>query len=167
MGEPGPAPPRFVVDTMLGRLARWLRAMGYDTLYPGQVKDRRLLQLAAAEKRILVTRDRMLARLAEPLSCLIRTETLDEQIVEAVRRLALSPSHAEWLSRCLECNARLEPRDRESLGASVPAHVFATHTEFWVCAGCGKIYWPGSHAAQMLERLRRLTAPGSSGREGS
>ena len=56
--------PRFVVDTMLGRLARWLRAMGYDTLYPGQAEDRRLLQLSRAEERILVTRDRMLARLA-------------------------------------------------------------------------------------------------------
>ena len=160
MGEPGAPPPRFVVDTMLGRLARWLRAMGYDTLYPGQADDRRLLQLAVAEKRILVTRDRMLARLAEPRSCLIRSERLDEQIVEAVGRLALFPSDVEWLSRCLDCNARLASADRQSLERRVPAHVFASHTEFMVCPGCGKVYWSGSHADRMVERLRRLTTRG-------
>src|SRR5262245_5316693 len=77
---------RFVVDTMLGRLARWLRAMGYDTLYLGQAEDRQLLQLARAQARILLTRDRVLARLAEPHSCLIRGERVDDQILEAVQR---------------------------------------------------------------------------------
>jgi uncharacterized protein with PIN domain len=148
--------PRFVVDTMLGRLARWLRAMGYDTLYPGQVDDRHLLQLARAEERILVTRDRMLARLAEPCSCLIRGEWVDDQVVEAVERLALCPDDSKWLSRCLECNTRLEPGPRESLRALVPEHVFATHTDFMRCPGCARIYWAGSHVDRMVERLSRL-----------
>jgi len=148
--------PRFVVDTMLGRLARWLRAMGYDTLYPGQAEDRRLLQLARAEERILVTRDRMLARLAEPRSCLIHAESVDDQLLEAVERLALSPDGSGWLSRCLECNARLEPGAREALRGLVPEHVFATHADFMRCPGCARIYWAGSHADRMLERLTRL-----------
>jgi uncharacterized protein with PIN domain len=148
--------PRFVVDTMLGRLARWLRAMGYDTLYPGQIEDRRLLQLAVAEERILVTRDRMLARLAEPRSCLIQTERVDDQVLEAVERLALCPDDGEWLSRCLECNARLERGSREALQGLVPEHVFATHTDFMRCPGCAKIYWAGSHVDHMRERLGRL-----------
>ena len=150
--------PRFVVDTMLGRLARWLRAMGYDTVYLGQADDRRLLQLARAEDRVLVTRDRMLARLAEPRSCLIHAELVDDQVLEAVERLALSPIDGDWLSRCLECNARLEPERRESLQDLVPEHVFATHTDFMRCPGCGKIYWAGSHVDRMLERLARLLA---------
>lgn len=147
--------PRFVVDAMLGRLARWLRAMGYDTLYPGQVDDRRLLQIARADLRILVTRDRMLARLAEPRSCLIRAERLDEQVVEAVERLGLAPDDGDWLSRCLLCNARLEPGAREALRGLVPEHVFATHGEFMRCPGCSRIYWAGSHAESMVERLAR------------
>ena len=147
---------RFIVDTMLGRLARWLRAMGYDTLYPGQAEDRHLLQLARAEGRILVTRDRMLARLGEPDSCLIRSERVDAQVLEAVNRLALAPEHRHWLSRCLECNGLLEPRIRESLRGLVPDHVFATHTDFLRCPGCGKIYWPGSHADRMLDRLSQF-----------
>jgi uncharacterized protein with PIN domain len=150
--------PRFVVDTMLGRLARWLRAMGYDALYPGQAEDRRLLQLAHAEERILVTRDRALARLAEPRSCLIHAELADDQVREAVERLKLQPADGDWLSRCLECNAQLEPGHRESVQGLVPEHVFATQTDFMRCPGCARIYWAGSHADRMIERLTRLLA---------
>jgi uncharacterized protein with PIN domain len=156
MGVTDSVTPRFVVDTMLGRLARWLRAMGYDTLYPGQAEDRRLLQLATAEGRILVTRDRMLARLAEPRSCLIHAERADDQVLEAVERLALCPVGDDWLSRCLECNARLEPGARQSLEGLVPEHVLATHTDFMRCPGCARIYWAGSHVDRMLERLTQL-----------
>ena len=150
------APSRFVVDTMLGRLARWLRALGYDTLYLGQAEDRRLLQLARAEERILITRDRRLARLAEPHGCLIRSELVDEQLREAAAQLALAPRSDDWLSRCLECNARLEARAREVVRELVPEHIFATHTEFMSCPACARIYWAGSHADRMLERLGRL-----------
>src|SRR5262249_21242023 len=138
---------------MLGRLARWLRAMGYDTLYPGQVEDRRLLKLARDEERILLTRDRVLARLAEPHSCLIRGERVDDQVIEVVQRLALSPDHGDWLSRCLECNVPLEPGSRESVQELVPEHVFATHTDFTRCPSCGRVYWAGSHADHIVERL--------------
>ena len=149
-------PPRFVVDTMLGRLARWLRAMGYDTLYLGPAEDRRLLQLAHAEDRILLTRDGKLARLAGNLGCLIRADQLDNQLMEAVERLALAPEDTSWLSRCLECNATLEPRPKQTLNELVPDYIFITQTQFMGCPGCGKIYWPGSHAERMLARLTRL-----------
>ena len=160
------SPQRFVVDIMLGRLARWLRAMGYDTLYPGpspgHAGDRRLLQLARLEERVLVTRDRMLARLAAPRGCLVNAEDVDEQILEVVRSMALRPPEADWLSRCLDCNAPLESRPRESLEGLVPEHIFATQREFMACAGCGRIYWRGTHAERMLARLDRLL-----GREGA
>lgn len=152
-------PPRFVVDTMLGRLARWLRAMGYDTLYPGAADDRRLLQLAHAEDRILLTRDAKLARLAGARGCLIRADQVGQQLVEAREKLALSPGDAGWLSRCLQCNAVLEPRAKDELRGVVPEYVFAAQAEFMGCSGCGKIYWSGSHADRILERLARLFRP--------
>lgn len=150
------SPPRFVVDTMLGRLARWLRAMGYDTLYLGPADDRRLLQLASSEDRILLTRDGKLARLAGALGCLIRADQLDRQLAEAVEKLSLAPQNSAWLSRCLECNALLEPRPKATLNGLVPEYVFATQSEFTGCPGCGKIYWAGSHADRMLARLTRI-----------
>lgn len=147
---------RFVVDTMLGRLARWLRAMGYDTLYPGRGEDRQLLQLALAENRVLLTRDGKLARLAGPLGCLIRAERLEPQLAEAVEKLALVPDESRWLSRCLDCNALLEPREKERLSGLIPDYIFAAQSEFMGCPGCGKIYWAGSHTDRMLARLGRL-----------
>ena len=147
---------RFVVDTMLGTLARWLRALGYDTLYFGQVEDRALRQVAIHEDRMLVTRDRRLALLARPRSCLITAEELDEQLEELLAALSLVPDEARWLSRCLDCNTPLAPRSPDDVRARVPDHVLATHRAFSGCPGCGKVYWAGSHADRMLERLSRL-----------
>ncbi len=141
---------------MLGRLARWLRAMGYDTLYPGQAEDRLLLRLARIEDRVLVTRDRMLARLAEARGCLIRAQAVDDQVIEAVSRLGLVPGTERWLSRCLDCNAVLEPRSPSELGGLVPERVLVSRPGFMSCPGCAKVYWDGSHADRMLERLERL-----------
>src|SRR5262249_20871744 len=85
------ATPRFVVAAMRGRVARWLRALGCGALYPGPPRgpagDRRLLALAHAEDRVLITRDRMLARLAAERGCLIAAGALDDQLVEALERL--------------------------------------------------------------------------------
>ncbi len=148
--------PRFVVDTMLGRLARWLRAMGYDAAYPGRAEDGWLLELAIAENRILVTRDVSLARLARHRGCLIRSEHVDRQIAEAVQALALVPSRDDWLSRCLSCNTKLEPRSKDSVKEQVPERVFGTQTEFMACPSCHRIYWWGSHADRILSRLQTI-----------
>jgi uncharacterized protein with PIN domain len=149
-----------VVDIMLGRLARWLRAMGYDTLFPGPMAgtagDRRLLQISRGEERILVTRDRTLARLAAPRGCLLRAEQVDDQIAEAIARLRLAPGREQWLSRCLECNAPLEPWPREALADAVPDRVLEAHDRFVRCPSCARVYWAGSHADRMLARLSRL-----------
>ena len=149
-------PSRFVVDTMLGTLARWLRALGYDTRYFGQADDRDLRQVATREDRVLVTRDRRLALLAEPRACLITAEGVDEQLAEVVAALGLAADEERWLSRCLDCNTPLAPRTPDEVSGRVPARVLANHQAFFECPGCGKVYWPGSHADAMLERLRRL-----------
>lgn len=153
-------PARFVVDTMLGRLARWLRAMGYDTLYSGHADDPRLLELARAESRILVTRDAALAKTAGRLGYLVRAEDVDTQLAEVVAVLRLEPRGAEWFSRCLECNTLLESRSPDTVRGRVPERVFATHAEFVECAACGRVYWAGSHFDRMRERLERIVGGG-------
>ncbi len=152
-------PHRFVIDTMLGKLARWLRAMGYDTLYFKVAEDRFLLQLAHVEARTLLTRDTRLARLAGPGGLLIRATEIEPQIVEVVERLALMPSGEGLLSRCLECNAPLVARPKDSVRGVVPDHVFVTQDRFVGCPGCGRIYWQGSHADRILARLQRVLGP--------
>jgi uncharacterized protein with PIN domain len=142
---------RFVADVMLGRLARWLRALGYDTLYFRDAPDRRLLAVALAERRRLLTRDAALARRAREAGLLVRAEQLDAQIREVAAALRLRPGRA--LSRCLECNGRLLPVEPEAVRHRVPPYTFATRREFLTCPGCDRVYWSGTHVAGIRRRL--------------
>lgn len=139
---------------MLGRLARWLRALGYDTLYLRHASDVELLRIAREEGRVLLTRDTRLARTARARGFLVQGEDLDAQLREVVTAHGLSGG--ELLSRCLECNTPLEVRTRDEVMGLVPAYTLGTQSEFYGCPGCGKVFWPGSHADRMLARLRPL-----------
>jgi uncharacterized protein with PIN domain len=156
-GHP-PEPPEacFVADAMLGKLARWLRALGYDTLYLREAPDARLLALALGERRLLLTRDVRLARRARDAGLLIRADRLDEQLGEVAAARGLTGRAP--LSRCLECNGRLLPADPASVRAEVPPYTFATQRAFRRCQGCGRVFWPGTHAAGILGRLRPFLA---------
>ncbi|HEX9710692.1 MAG TPA: Mut7-C RNAse domain-containing protein [Candidatus Thermoplasmatota archaeon] len=143
--------PRFVADVMLGRLARWLRALGYDTLYFRDAPDRRLLAVALSEGRRLLTRDAALARRAREAGLLVRTEVLDAQIREVT--MACGPAARRALSRCLECNGLLAASPPEAVRHRVPPYTFATHHEFWTCPGCGRVFWAGTHVAGIQRRL--------------
>jgi len=148
---------RLVADVMLGRLARWLRALGYDTLYFRDAPDRRLLAVALAERRRLLTRDAALARHAREAGLLVRAEQLDAQIREVTATLRLHPGRA--LSRCLECNGELVPVDPETIRHRVPAYTFATRREFRTCRGCDRVYWSGTHVAGIHRRLEPYLRP--------
>jgi uncharacterized protein with PIN domain len=142
---------RFVADVMLGRLARWLRALGHDTLYFHDAPDRRLLAVALAERRRLLTRDAALARRAREAGLLVRAEALDDQIREVTVNCRLAPGRA--LSRCLECNGLLAPASPETVRHRVPPYTFATQREFRLCSGCDRVFWPGTHVAGIHRRL--------------
>jgi hypothetical protein len=145
---------RFVADVMLGRLARWLRALGYDTLYFRDASDARLLGIALREQRRLLTRDTALARRARGAGLLVQAEDLDAQLREVLAAEGLAGRAP--LSRCLECNAVLVAVPHEVVRAEVPPYTYATQRAFWRCSGCGRVFWAGTHAARILERLRRL-----------
>jgi len=148
---------RFVTDVMLGKLARWLRALGYDTLYFRDATDARLLGIALRENRRLLTRDVGLARRAAAAGLLIRGEGVDDQIREVMAACGLLGRAP--LSRCLECNGTLTPCRSDEVRERVPPYTLATQREFSLCAGCGRVFWPGSHVAGILGRLRPYLVP--------
>jgi uncharacterized protein with PIN domain len=152
---------RFVADVMLGRLARWLRALGYDTLYFREAPDARLLAVALAERRRLLTRDAALARRARDAGLLVRAEALDAQLREVTTACGLAGRGP--LSRCLECNGVLAETAREHVQDRVPPYTLATQGTFWTCSGCARVFWAGSHATGMLRRLEPYlrAAPGA------
>ena len=145
---------------MLGTLAKWLRILGYDTVYDPRLDDHGLVRLARAEDRILLTRDRPLAGRRGLRALLIKSEDLDEQLRQVLAELELEPGRA--FSRCPACNGLLEAIGQDEARARVPAYVAGTHTNFKHCSSCSRVYWQGSHWQQMEEHLSRLRAPGTS-----
>jgi len=144
--------PAFILDVHLGRLARILRLLGFDTAYANDMDDERLASQAARERRILLTRDRQLLkrRLVTHAYCL-RSQAPLEQAVEVLRRFDLV-SLAAPFTRCLRCNGRLEPIGIETVGDRIPPGVRGRITEAVRCGSCRQIYWKGTH----YERLKRL-----------
>jgi uncharacterized protein len=142
---------RFVVDVMLGRLARWLRRLGYDTDYANDRDDATLARIARAESRVLLTRDRALAARRGLRALLIDSQILDEQLAQV--RAAFPLPTALRCSRCSECNGLLAPATRAEVASRVPPYVLRTYAHFQVCPGCGRAYWPGTHRAGIECRL--------------
>jgi uncharacterized protein with PIN domain len=146
---------RFLADAMVGRLAKWLRALGYDTLYHRAGDDEALLATAAAEGRVLLTRDTHLPLASLPAGSLfIRSDRVEDQLREVLRAYALRPTSPG--TRCLRCNTILVPVPREGVAGRVPEFVLTRYTAFRTCPACGRIYWPGTHRARMDEVLARL-----------
>jgi uncharacterized protein with PIN domain len=146
---------------MLGTLAKWLRILGYDTVFDTHLDDHGLVRLARAEDRVLLTRDRALARRRGVRVLLVESEALDEQVRQVLGDLGLRPQRA--FSRCPVCNEALDDLDREAARDLVPAYVADTHETFRRCPGCERVYWRGSHWQQMDEKLARFWPDESSG----
>lgn len=161
--EPGGAP-RFLADAMLGRLATWLRILGYDAEY-SRAEDDALLRRARDEGRILLTRDiGLLRRRSEgarnpadqpPPHLLVHSDHAMEQVRQVVRSLGLNPG-APLARRCARCNAVLKPRAKPEIAGRVPEYVWSHHDAFWGCSTCGRIYWAGSHRLRIDETIRAL-----------
>jgi hypothetical protein len=143
----------FIADAMLGRLARWLRFLGYDVLYCRDIEDREIVRTARQTGRILLTRDRDIVRDFSVHHLLIRSEHLKEQLAEVLREYP--PGNRS--SRCMRCNGQLEEvREKEELVNEVPEHLFHSVDSFQRCQACGSIYWKGSHYSRMLKSVREI-----------
>jgi len=145
---------RFVLDCHLGRLAAYLRMLGFDALHDKKCSDAELARLAFEERRILLTRDRgLLKRSAVTHGYYVRHIQPREQLVEVVRRFDLAGS-AMPFARCLRCNTLLEDAPREEVQEQVPPRSRAHYTEFCRCPHCGRIYWSGSHYRRMQSLIQ-------------
>jgi uncharacterized protein with PIN domain len=149
----GGGTPRFVADHMLGSLARWLRIMGYDTVYDKSLDDPGIANLARAESRFILTRDRELAK--EPGALMIEADDLDLQLKAIAEKYGLK--FHDNLFRCSACNGELAALDKAQAKDSVPEGAFENNEKFWKCSKCGKVYWKGTHWHGIMDRFRRLS----------
>jgi hypothetical protein len=146
--------PRLLADAMLGKLARWLRLLGYDTLYL-QADDDYLAHRARTEQRVLLTRDRELARRRGLNVVKIQAQTLDEQLAQVVSTVG---PPVDATPRCMQCNVPLEPIPKTAAQDHVPAYVARTHEEFNRCPKCQKVTWRGSHWERIQARLEGIVS---------
>ena len=145
---------RFAVDVMLGKLAKWLRVLGFDA--PSlRIEGKEHVPALLAEGFVPLTRNRGLRE--TPGVLFINSDRPIEQLEEVIVGLGIGPGDARLLHRCLVCNAVLKPAPRREVFGSVPDFIFETHVNFFSCAGCDRVYWPGSHRGRMIERIELIT----------
>lgn len=153
---------KFIADAMLGRLARWLRLLGFDTLYYRDIKDGDLLKLAIQEGRFILTRDSHFLKIRNLRNFLIiRSEHPLDQVKEVLTSFNVSEFKP---GRCPHCNGLLDSViEKETVRDQVPEHVFFDKGNFQSCRTCGKIYWEGTHLRRFREGLGPIMNEGNPG----
>jgi len=146
----------FIADAMLGRLARWLRFLGFDTVYFSGISDASLIRIALEQNRTILTRDTRLIRVKGLRSyLLIASDDPFQQLLETISTFKLR--QFRLLSRCVKCNGNLHKiKDKSEVKDSVPEYVFLHYNLFQKCADCGKIYWEGTHPRKFREEIQGI-----------
>jgi len=155
---------RFLVDGMLGGLARWLRILGYEVRYDAGAKDNDLLTIAGEENMVLLTRDEELSQRAvanKIASALVVGETEEERLAQMANSFGVRLDTNVAETRCPECGASLIEKSKSDIADEVPGESLKTYDQFWKCSNqsCEKVYWVGSHwkhIRQTLEEAAKL-----------
>ncbi|MGA2767055.1 MAG: Mut7-C RNAse domain-containing protein [Candidatus Bathyarchaeia archaeon] len=148
---------KFVIDGMLGKLARWLRMMGHDVKYSNNMDDSELLTIAKKQQRILLTRDFELYQHAvakEVDAFYVQGQTEEQRLAELAKRFGISLEIDMATSRCPKCNTQVKPVSKEEVASRVEKSTFEHYTEFWECPKCGQVYWQGAHWTKIRETLK-------------
>ncbi len=160
---------RWLADEMVGRLARYLRFLGYDVEYVRGLVDRKILERARDEDRLLLTRDVQLAQRAGPRAIRLRSPELEEQLREVWHAHPTLRRTVAFV-RCSECNGPLQHADRSTPTPprGVPERIWGSTEEVYVCSRCGQAFWEGSHTREIRKTVERLftSDAGPRGNEG-
>ena len=152
---------KFFADNNVGKLAKWLRMMGYDTRFFNGGDDSSMIAVALAEDRVILTRDTQIMRRRVVTSgqlkaILIQSDEPERQMRQVIDILNLDCQFRPF-TICLECNQPLVPRTREQVKDMVPPYVFQTQVQYVECPTCHRIYWRGTHWQAMTGKLSKFT----------
>ncbi len=146
---------KFAADRMLGRLAKWLRVIGQDVIYGEHLAGYGLVRSARKEGRLILTRDRTIRKRNPPEYLLLESDRFRDQLKQVIQAFGLDPLENAF-TRCVECNALIEPIAKEKVEKKVPPYVFSTQEKFSFCPECRRIYWPATHQEKMMQELTAL-----------
>lgn len=151
----------FIADCMLGKLARWLRILGFDVLYFSRASDEEILDAARREDRVVLTRDtRMIRKDGRPAVFFVRDEHWEDQVVQVLDELDLRKD-VQPHSRCVPCNREVKLLASSDAGNLVPPFVLERSEAFALCPSCGRVFWKGSHYQDMETRIASILSKGS------
>ena len=151
---------KFVIDTNVGRLARWLRMMGYDAILFHELDDGLMVKLALAQGRVIVTKDsefmkRRAVTSRRVRAVLVAGDDSEAQMQRVIGELKLNTRYKPF-TRCLECNTLLQSRDREGVEGEVPPRVYAKQDQYMECPACHRLFWQGTHWEDMCRKLEQF-----------
>jgi uncharacterized protein with PIN domain len=147
---------KFILTKELGRLARWLRILGYDTEYFSKDTTGSLIIQALREGRIILTRNHRLPKPKSIKVVIIQHETIKEQIAEVLKALSIQLVSDMMFTRCILCNEELVDIEKEKVKNRVPEYVFKTQDNFITCPKCKRIYWQGTHWGNVAKTLEEI-----------
>jgi uncharacterized protein len=148
---------KFLVDHMLGKLAKYLRMLGVDTVYFTQTDVSTLIEKAYQEKRIILSRNTKLRHIGGFLDFVfINDDQPDKQLSEVLKHFKIHISHDQLFTRCLTCNQKLIVGNHEDVKGKVPPYILGIHKEFSLCPLCKKVYWEGTHLKKMKEIILKV-----------
>ena len=151
---------KFIVDNNVGKLAKWLRMMGYDALFFDGENDSNMVATALADGRVILTRDtqvmkRRVVTNGQLKAILINSDNPKQQMQQVIDTLSLDSRYKPF-TMCLECNQALLEKSKEQVKDRVPPYVFQTQSQFMECIACHRIYWRGTHWQAMTKKLERF-----------
>ncbi len=147
---------KFILTKELGRLAKWLRILGFDTVYFNQDKTSSLIIEALRDGRIILTRNRHLPKTGGLKIVVIQAEKIRDELSEALKTLKIKPCSDMMFTRCIICNEELKEIDKEKVKDKIPEYVFKTQEHFITCPKCQRIYWQGTHWGNIAKTLEEI-----------
>jgi len=148
---------KFICDDNLGKLARYLRLMGFDTVFITPISDAQLIATALKENRLIITRDRRLAeRIESERVAIVDTDFPDKQLLEVLAKFNPPIERQQFFSRCLICNEPCHEISPDDIKDKVFPYILRTKSQFRQCPKCQRIFWQGSHYKRMYDKLNQL-----------
>jgi len=144
---------KFILTKELGRLSKWLRILGFDTVYYNQDTLSSLIIQALRDERIILTRNQRLPQARGLKIVLIKNEKIKAQVAEILQTLKIKPEPEMMFSRCTLCNAQLADIAKDKVKDKVPEYVFNTQEDFITCPQCKRVYWQGTHWGNVRKTL--------------
>lgn len=146
---------KFILTKELGRLARWLRVLGYDSIYYDRDDKSKLVIISLRDRRAILTRDSKMSRFTGIRIVHITDDMVEKQLEQVIKKLNLKISKDKTFLRCIDCNEPLIDVEKDKVKDKVPPYVFKTQDEFKTCPSCAKIFWRGTHWELVKDFLKK------------